>query len=308
MPRKSVEFNAFELVFPILLLYSCINNYDELIEFIHDPLKYDKIIFNDEKDRSNYLTDIIQKSSIVNNYITTFRKLDLQKELDNENIKCIYISGKTNKHPIISELNKGYDRKETKSDIYIEYENKEIKGVSVKQNAKATKSNYSVQKMLSKENDKILTNIKKTFLKENGYTRSDKTKRDNMNKLFYNNNPYWQALKTEIEINKSVILQQLLKLLYCCNMKYDVYEYDGTTLKKLNIKIEDISSVVFEEYLQYYYDTKGNKRETAKLFYRLCVDKKIYRVEIRWKGDIYNASPQFQIHNECPINSSLKSS
>jgi len=308
--RKNTDFYTILI---ILLLFIGIHSFFYTTEHI---VKFEKKTIEKYKQLKKIKEQLIYElknndiyqndPKIIEKQLKTINNLD--SEMKNIETELLNHSKVETQNEIISELNKGYDRKLTKSDIYIEYENKEIKGVSVKQNAKATKSNYSVQKMLSKENDKILTNIKKTFLKENGYTRSDKTKRDNMNKLFYNNNPYWQALKTEIEINKSVILQQLLKLLYCCNMKYDVYEYDGTTLKKLNIKIEDISSVVFEEYLQYYYDTKGNKRETAKLFYRLCVDKKIYRVEIRWKGDIYNASPQFQIHNECPINSSLKSS
>ena len=59
-----------------------------------------------------------------------------------------------------------------------------------------------------------------------------------------------------------------------------------------------MSTVVFEEYLPYYLKKSGVERKVAKLFYRLTVGEKIYRVEVRWKGDIYNAAPQFQIHNE----------
>jgi hypothetical protein len=33
------------------------------------------------------------------------------------------------------------------------------------------------------------------------------------------------------------------------------------------------------------------------LFYKLTCDEKNYRVEVRWKGNIHNASPQFQIHD-----------
>jgi hypothetical protein len=34
----------------------------------------------------------------------------------------------------------------------------------------------------------------------------------------------------------------------------------------------------------------------------LCIAQKKYRVEIRWKGNIHAASPQFQIHDDhCAI-------
>ena len=74
-------------------------------------------------------------------------------------------------------------------------------------------------------------------------------------------------------------------------------EFDGVKISKLN-KVSDISQVIFDVYSPYYYDSNGEKRKAAKLFYRLQIYNKIYRVEIRWKGNIYNASPQFQIHEE----------
>ena len=49
--------------------------------------------------------------------------------------------------------------------------------------------------------------------------------------------------------------------------------------------------------MPYYYKKSGEKRDATKLFYRLTCRDKIYRVEVRWKGNLY-VSPQFQIHEE----------
>ena len=32
------------------------------------------------------------------------------------------------------------------------------------------------------------------------------------------------------------------------------------------------------------------------MFYKLTIHEKIFRVEVRWKGNVYSASPQFQMH------------
>ena len=80
----------------------------------------------------------------------------------------------------------------------------------------------------------------------------------------------------------------------------EIYEFDGEKINKLNETI-DVNEVLFEEHLPYYYDKSGKLRETAKLFYQLIIHEKIYRVEVRWKGNIYNASPQFQIHDDNEI-------
>ena len=312
--RATVEYNGMELVLALLVLYDDINTYGELLQKIQDmkenPGDYIlTILFNDPNlalgendDLKNYLADIVKKESIVNSFITRFRILSLKETLHGDKIKHIYISGKKNKHTKIDELNKGYDSKAAKADIYIEYTDEDLKiiGVSVKQSKDATKSNYSVQKMLGEELDKILTSEKKAYLKENGIECFDKTQRPVVNKLFYpqnKTNHYWSRIREEIINNNAMLLTQLLNSLYCSNINYDIYEFDGTSFAKLN-KTVDLTTAKFEEYLPYYLDKSGRERETAKLFYRLTVGEKNYRVEIRWKGDVYNAAPQFQIHND----------
>ena len=312
--RATVEYNGMELVLTLLLLYNDITNYDGVLQKIQNmkenPGDYIfTILFNDPNvvlgeniDLKNYLADIINKKAIVNKFITGFRLLSLDDTLQPNKIRCIYISGKKNKHTKINELNKDCDKKAAKGDIYIEYKDEklQITGVSVKQSEDATKSNYSVHKMLGNDLDKMLTKVKKDYLKENGFDKFDKTQRSEINKLFYSQNKentYWLRIREEIVKNNDKILPQLLDSLYCSNMKYDIYEFDGTCFTKLN-KTVTMSDAQFEEHLPYYLDKNGKERETAKLFYRLTVEGKHYRVEVRWKGNVYNAAPQFQIHND----------
>ena len=82
--------------------------------------------------------------------------------------------------------------------------------------------------------------------------------------------------------------------MFCFNIHYDIYEYNGINFSKINNN--NCSKITLEEYLPYYLTKNGKERAAAKLFYRLKVDDKIYKVELRWKGNVFNSSPQFQIH------------
>jgi hypothetical protein len=298
--RASVEYNGMELVCGLVLLNRDINNYDELKNVIK-TLDETKIKFNHETDFYEYVKDIDKKKDIIDNYIKNFKNsIETKSNLNVDNIEFVYISGKKNKHTEINELNDGLCKLETKSDIYIKQKNNVFIGLSVKQNKYATKSNYSAQKMLGKEKDEQLTKIKKTYLIEQGFPKFNKMDRDKVNALFYPQNklnPYKNKLTEEIQNNKQNIAKVLVEKLYCSNVNYDVYEFDGIELTKL-VRIIDESDIIFEEHLHYYYNTKGEEREAAKLFYKLTCNDKKYRVEVRWKGNIHNASPQFQIHEE----------
>jgi hypothetical protein len=302
--RASVEYNGMELVCGLLLVNGDINNYDELKNVINNmktTLDETKIKFNNETDFYEYVKDIDKKKDIIDNYIKNYKKsIETISNLNVDNIEVVYISGKKNKHTEINELNDGLCKLETKSDIYIKQKNNVFIGLSVKQSKDATKSNYSAQKMLGKEKDEQLTKIKKIYLIEQGFPKFNKMDRDKVNALFYPQNklnPYMNKLKEEIQNNKKNIAKVLVEKLYCSNVNYDVYEFDGIELTKL-VRIIDESDIIFEEHLPYYYNTKGEEREAAKLFYKLTCNDKKYRVEVRWKGNIHNASPQFQIHEE----------
>ena len=312
--RSSVEYNGMELVVPILLKYD-VNNFAELVDKIQHMRENmnvyaSVIVLNEPTDFEKYVEDIQKKEKIINksNYITKFKELIKNRpEFETNNIKTIYVSGKTNKHAKIAELNKNIKKIEAKSDIYVEFVDSKICGVSIKQSKDATKSNYSVHKilgqMLGKEFETNLNNTKSKYLNDNGIMKFDKNERAKVNKLFYSqnkNNLYWEQLR-EIFANKNAeISKKLVELLYCSNSNYDVYEYDGDSFEKMNHSNDCFinSKISFEEYKPYYFDKKGKERNAAKMFCRLSIDDKTYRVEIRWKGNIYNSSPQFQIHNE----------
>jgi len=312
--RCSVEYNGMELVVPILLKYN-VNNFHELVEKIqHMRENMDTyattIILNEITDFEKYVEDIQKKEKIIikSNYITKFKELIKKRtEFESKNITSIYISGKTNKHAKIAELNKNIKKIEAKSDIYVEFVDGKICGISIKQSKDATKSNYSVHKiigqMLGHDFETNLNNTKIKYLNDNGILKFDKNERAKVNKLFYSqnkNNLYWEQLR-EIFANKNAeISKKLVELLYCSNINYDIYEYDGNSFEKMNHSHDCFvnSNISFEEYKPYYFDKKGKERRAAKMFCRLIVDDKTYRVEIRWKGNIYNSSPQFQIHNE----------
>jgi hypothetical protein len=305
--RANVEYNGMELVCAILMVHPEVSNFEELretfVKMIKFPSEYSNIKFNnvtDDFDFRNYVNDINKKTKIINKYITNFNNsIKNNTSFDLTDVSCVFISGKTNKHSEIEELNKDICKLDAKSDIYIKFKNGSFIGISVKQSKDATKSNYSVHKFLGKETEKYLTELKLKYLTENGITEFNKENRKLINPLFYpnnKNNTYMNALREEINKNSSNIAQKLTSHLYCSNITYDVYEFDGTDLTKLNVTF-DHSNVKFEEHLPYYFDKKGNERSAAKLFYKLTCNEKIYRVEIRWKGSI-TASPQFQIHEE----------
>jgi hypothetical protein len=212
-------------------------------------------------------------------------------------------------------LNSGLDIKQQKGDIYIEYTTGEIIGWSCKQSSHATKSNYSVQKILGPVISRDLKMIKTAFLVENGFPTFSKEQRDAVNHLFYpknKNNAYWDAIRQSISNNKSLVIDELVKGLTGYTIPYSLYEFDGSSFQSLNAmnhnsesssSSSSSSTVTFEEHADYYKMKNGEERSAAKLFYQLCIAQKKYRVEIRWKGNIHAASPQFQIHDDhCAIH------
>lgn len=279
--RKSVEYNGMEFVFALLVLFENITDYSSLIQQINHMkdvidcnIYANMLIFNKSDDVICYLNDILEKEPVVKQYIHSFQELNVRNQLNPTNIKTIYISGKTNLHAKINELNCGLDKKATKSDIYIEYNDNRIIGVSIKQSKCATKTNYSVHKFLGNELTKVLTNIKQSYLKEKGYDSLEKTRahRKEINELFYprnTENPYWIRLKSEIANNNIQIKTQLFQLLICVNLPYDVYEFDGSSFIQLNsvdIAGIDITSISFEEHAPYYLTTKGEKEKRQNCF------------------------------------------
>lgn len=298
--RQSVEYNGMELLFAILLKYPEVNDMSSLWLLLeNETCLSNSILFNTTDDIKPYIKDIQTKKHLVNDFMSNFRKSeDLLKQLPF--IDKVYLSGKINKHEEINVINKGLDKKEAKADVYVKLVSGEFIGFSVKQSREATKSNYSVQKMFGVETDNKLTEIRHKYLNENGIICFDKSQRSKVNELFYpknTNNPYWEEIKKLIKENNKELSSKIVSYLHCTNVPYSMYEFDGNTVYKLNKEVK-VDTVVFEEHLPYYYDSKEKLRDAAKLFYRLEVEDKKFRVEVRWKGDVYNSSPQFQLHEE----------
>jgi len=213
--------------------------------------------------------------------------------------KAVYLTGKSFADaPDIKVLNAGLDRKVVKADVYLKLEDETFVGISVKQTDAATKSNYSVEKMFNEEEDRIACQkARRDMLAAIGVTTYyEDSKRDEVNALFYDReNPYWTLLRANIEKYKNSIAKTLVDCLYGAGVPYPLYEFDGTLLVRL--APVELAEVVFEEHLPFYMCDDGvTPRKCAKMFYRLVTPRGSYRVEVRWKGDCYGASPQFQIH------------
>lgn len=295
--RKKVEYNGMEFLCALLCLYSNLS-LDNLFEYttrLSNQIWCENTQF--------YIDDLILKKALIHNYIQHFK---LPIELDT--IEQVYVTGKKSHHPDIISLNKGLDRKMTKADVYIKLKNGIFIGISVKESVYAVKTNFSVQKILNnKEIIDNLNRIKQTLLTEHGYPTHNKEKRNEVNQLFYPidpstpMNPYWKQLKDEIEIKKKEIIEEIVKPMFSYHLPYTMYEYDGVHFTCLNFNELKFDQITFEHHLPYYYDSKGILRKCAKLFYQLKVFNKIYRVEIRWKGNIHCASPQFLVHYDSMV-------
>jgi len=310
--RKNVEFNACEYVDALLLAHkaSLLSNsketitYEDICSISEKWIQENTIIvqlkLNKFSDLQHYVADLLTKPELLKQRIKTFNELISTSSIKFDNIVAVYISGKKNSHEKINKLNKNIDNKHTKSDLYIEYETGDFVGWSCKQSANATKSNYSVHKILGTHISSNLNIIKKELLTSNGFPTFSKQDRESVNKLFYPNkeNLYWSQLRIELTNANQLIISVLLDYLYGANMPYNIYEFDGISITNNSKQVIDINKVIFEEYAPYYMTHNGEFRNAAKLFYRLCIDEKKYRVEIRWKGNIHDASPQFMIHND----------
>ena len=311
--RKSTDNNAYELAYALAFIYE-----NEKAETIKEK-KYNEVINQDvgieisEHEFDNYMKDLqTRQNKEVNSYLENARKTF--KDKIGKKVKKVYIEGKKLKTKKLIDLNKDNDLKEAKADAYVELEDGKIIGVSIKQDKKCTKSNFSVEKMLSEiVNDKMmgkaLSDARQTIIKNAGLeseakklklkTTTEEEKkniRSQLNDLFRpsNENIYWQKVKEEIEKNNQEIANRIVQNLFPRNLGYELYEFDGSDFNRLDYDAELV--ITLHEKSRYGRTKKGEERNAAKLFYQLKVDGKKYRVEIRFKGDIWSSSAQFLAH------------
>jgi hypothetical protein len=273
--RKSVENNPIELLVALLVTGQSKVNPQLVTE------QPEWLLCEDYEKYKKNLLDFGNVESFISSFL-------LKRPIEWTSFTKVHLTGKKQfNHPILI----GLDRKITKSDVYIENPEGKLIGISVKQSQDATKTNYSVEKMLNElgGNGKRCKEIRKTFLAEKGFPKHDKTKRDSVNKLFYDRfNPYYEALREEIYAKNTEIKNKIVNYLHCCETPIPVWEFNGETLKLICIPPTTI--ITFEEYVPYYTGT------CAKMFYKLTVGEEEYRVEIRSKGNWHTASVQFQVH------------
>lgn len=303
--RKNVENNGIELLVAILLSNESIQTTDQLFALLDqfkDQSDHGKLVC-DKANMLKCIDDLVAKRKILQKIITNFNKFT--HIISFSTIDKVYLTGKYMTYPEIIELNKDLDKKVAKGDVYVKLLDGTFVAFSVKQSKEATKSNYSVHKLIgNKEDDVKLTKIKKDFLVEKGFAKHDKDKRDEVNALFYCGveNPYWTEMRLVIEKHKDTVIKGLAENLACAKIPYHMYEFDGEHLSHLNDFMFDLKDVSFEECPEYYRDSKGNMRKCAKMFYKLCIKNaesvviKTMRTEVRWKGNIHSAAPQFQMH------------
>ena len=295
--RKSVEYNGFEWLTAMLFASESFTSSD--IFTTHEntqPHENIKIECSSE-DKEKYLDDLkTRPTSMIETYIKNFRAQQTISKEKLTTLSRIILTGKSFKSiPELVELNKDLSHADAKADIYLSLSDNSWIGISVKQSDHATKSNLSVHKCFSKEEEKRCTETKTNFLNDNGFEKFNKDERSEVNKLFYTTNTYWELIKNLINEHNTEVKTKLTETLYCKRTPYPMFEYDGKQMKNMHCEIEP-NKITFEEHEEFYMTKSGKRRNAAKLFYLLSTPTKKYRVEIRWKGNIFSSSPQFQTH------------
>jgi len=291
--RVNCDSNAYELIFTLILagvsgIIHLAKNIDEITELVDHLVTadYPNVIIN---KKENYIKSFLKiNRCIAAQYIE--RLLEL---LPSDKFSRILLCGKS-QIPEIKELNRGIELSERKADVYGCTEDGKYSGFSAKQDTKCTKTNLSVEKLTDQTD--TLCSVRKKYLESNGHPKYEKHKRENMNDLFRDpNNTYFTQLRKAISENKSKIIAKLYSLLYRSTLPYPLYEFDGKSL--INMSDISVCDASFEEHEPYYYKKNGERRCAAKMFYRLQINLTVFRVEIRWKGNVFY-SPQFHTHLE----------
>jgi len=310
MVRKNTDYQWTEMLTALLSLYDYSDIIDlskeDLIEFIKD--NRDKIYITCIE---KYIDDFMREKNTnirkIEKFAANVKRFNVTLNDKYDTIKKMYVTGKNynrindDEFQSIKDTNKKLEeehpddkKKICKSDIYIKFVDNTHIGISIKKNKQCTKANYSVQKMLGEIVDvglrDNLNNTKNRLLQDNGITRQNyKAKRPIYNNLFSKENPYYDALLTNIIKYETEIIKRCLSNMFSCNNKeYDVYELWDTDYKllKLTKEIKHMKIIVDTD--------KKNRSKASKQFYKLKYkDEDFIDFEIRFKGNPFN-SPQFQ--------------
>ena len=333
--RRNTDYNFFELVFALCALDKehKLKNKADIKNVSYKDVE-NKIIGCNEECFGRYMADgnkTAARLTLVQSHIDNMRK-EFDKYVPGgfTAVKCVYLEGKTLTTEKLKNLNKGLDTKKAKADVYIETNDGVIIGFSIKQDQNCTMTNYSTESMLGDLfdktiGDKIKDELKAARLKilsDNGITKTNyremrdekdsitKIKTNRINKLFYDSqegtNLYWNMLKKYIDENSERLKREIVDNMFPVDLKYNLYQYDGFEYLKLNVPT---NIEYFRDHVRFYYDkptkadinngiTENKRKNAAKLFYKLIVNGKHYRMEIRFKNPILSSASQFFAHKD----------
>lgn len=333
--RRNTDYNFFELVFGICALDKDrkVKNKHDINEVNFEDIN-ERLIGCNNDCFEKYKKDGKKSAAtpeLVLKHINNMRK-DFDKYVPGgfDAVKYVYLEGKNLTTQKLKDLNKGIDSKKAKADVYVETNDGTIVGFSLKQDQNCTMTNYSTEAMLSTLFDKTIGNKLQEELKQarlailsaNGITKDNykqirdevdpitKKKTNRLNTLFYNSyertNIYWNALKHHIDTNSERLSRQIVDNMFPVDLKYNLYQFDGYEYMQLNV-----STTIgeFKDHVRFYFDkptqaqkkkgiTEGKRKVAAKMFYKMVVNGKHYRMEIRFKNPIISSAPQFQVHKD----------
>ena len=292
--RKNVDYQWSEyIVYIICKGGERIENFEQF-EQTFDPLI-----------ERGYLTDLLKadKKKVMKYYNTFY---DEYNKLGITASK-VYLMGKNQSK--VEEIRKLHEKEKgakLKADIIIKIDENTFVGFSVKSSEQDTLTNYSIYKMLPKDETELLKEIQLSIIKQNGLSiikEVYKKNREKYNKLFANSstidNEYHITLNEFILENKESILEQWYKNLFG-KMPYELYTFNGKDLTNETISPEFIHIKPIQN------PAKKDNTNAAKLFYALYDhDNILYKWEIRWKGDIF-VSPQILTFKWNPEKDHLK--
>lgn len=275
------DYNYCELIAAICLKFPNITKKEDIIYYADQIacIEKDSYLENLERRTPKNILNYIQYVNSIRHHFPQIQEV-------------IVIGKSMSQYPVLSRLNQGLDQKQSKADLMlVDIHNRWI-GISIKASPYSYLSNYSLEKMLP--NGEALSKIKLDYLIDSGYPSFKKSERDELNELFYPKphqpNPYWEEVMRSMEINKNEIMSSLLNLLTSNDTPYPMYEMNGKSLvdlkRGLRNKLLNETHILKMELTE--------KRRAKLVYYIVSNNIKNYRVEIRWKGNVFQ-SPQLMM-------------